>query len=364
MMAVSSEPNVSNLQSTSTTGTDKRRECICNVLRSQEHFKLYQPLRVCTETNVISFATAETKWKLTTCITDTPQRMVEARLTLLSGAKCATISYDIYFVDRHTEEDKTHKLYWSGSNVLRVNSQHSVLLNVHRTFWNELKDQTEYAFDLSLKIFEITPHISIPDCSLNADVQSTIANEEEFQDVTLIVGTEDSRQEIKANKFMLVARSPVFARMFNTEMKEKGNGTVEIPDIHPAVCEEMLSFMYTGRLAELKSVQTAEDLLVVAEKYELLRLKAMCENRIALYLSVSNAAHILSFANMYCGKQFKDKVIEFIASNNETCSKVMKTEGWKEVEEQGPALLTEVMSRLVAYRGPSAKRPRLNFVHN
>ena len=362
MMAVSPEPDVSNLQSTSTTGTDKRRENIRNVLRSHEHLTLYQPLRVCTKTNVISFTTAETKWKLYIGTLQLPMEEAHVRLKLLSGAKRAIISYVINFVDRHTEEDKSHKLYLSGSNVLRVNSQYTVLLNLRtRKDWFELKDQTEYALVLSLKILEISPQISIPDCSLNADVQSTIANEEEFQDVTLIVGTEDSRQEIKANKFMLVARSPVFACMFNTEMKEKGNGTVEIPDIHPVVCKEMLSFMYTGRLAELKSVQMAEDLLVAAEKYELLRLKAMCENRIAPYLCVSNAAHILSFANMYCGKQLKDEVIEFIASDSETCSEVMKTEGWKEVEEQGP-LMTEVMSRLVmAGQGPSAKRPRLTL---
>ena len=356
-MAVSSERDSSRVL-TSATGTDERRTCTDSFLRSVERRTVYQPLRVIRRPrprpNVVAFSTAGTKWSLNIGTL----HVIEVYLTLVSGVKSAIISFIMSIGKKHTAGED-FDVYWFGSKTAHVRLNTTVRVNMQPR--KECEDLTEYAVDLSLKIFEITPLISIPDCSLDADIQSSIANEEEVQDVTLIVGAEELRQEIKANKFMLVARSPVFARMFNTEMKEKENGTVTIPDIRPEVCKEMLSFVYMGKVAKLKSLQLAEELLVAAEKYELLRLKAMCENQIALYLSVSNAAHILAFANVYCGKELKDKVIDFIASDSETCSEIMKTEGWKEVEEQGGALMTEVMSRLVMTdQEPSAKRPRLS----
>ncbi len=73
-------------------------------------------------------------------------------------------------------------------------------------------------------------------------------------------------------------------------------------------------------------------MMITVGKYDLDHLKALCENRLdlAIFLSTTNAAHILAVAeNLSCSK-LKCEAIKFITQSNEICGEVMKTEGWKE----------------------------------
>ena len=67
-----------------------------------------------------------------------------------------------------------------------------------------------------------------------------------------------------AHKAVLCKRSPVFAAMFTTEMREASENVVKITDIAPVVFEQMLQFMYTGKLEKLKKY--AGDLYKAADK--------------------------------------------------------------------------------------------------
>lgn len=66
--------------------------------------------------------------------------------------------------------------------------------------------------------------------------------------------------------FMLlfIARSPVFAAMFEHEMEERKQNRVAITDVDHEVLREMLRFIYTGRAANLERM--ADDLLAAADK--------------------------------------------------------------------------------------------------
>ena len=64
----------------------------------------------------------------------------------------------------------------------------------------------------------------------------------EMSDVQIKCGD----QTFDAHQFVLSARSPVFSRMLQSEMKEKTSGRVILRDTSPDVVSELLSFIYTG----------------------------------------------------------------------------------------------------------------------
>ncbi|XP_064384107.1 TD and POZ domain-containing protein 3-like [Halichondria panicea] len=163
---------------------------------------------------------------------------------------------------------------------------------------------------MSIEFLEVTPKIPSPKCSIINDIQSVIEGNDEFQNVTLLVGPRDSREEIKANKMMLMARSPVFAVMFQSEMVEKATSTVEITDISTNEFKILLKFIYTDDKPDLNDLKTIEDVIIDADKYQIIRLKNLCENQLLTnYLSIENAGHLLAFADQYDLK-FKNYVIE------------------------------------------------------
>lgn len=64
-----------------------------------------------------------------------------------------------------------------------------------------------------------------------------------------------------------IARSPVFAAMFEHEMEERKQNRVAISDVDHEVLKEMLRFIYTGKAPNLEKM--ADDLLAAADKVEI-----------------------------------------------------------------------------------------------
>ena len=61
-------------------------------------------------------------------------------------------------------------------------------------------------------------------------------------DVEFLVGEE----AFGAHRSLLSARSPVFAAMFASGMKEAETGQVRIEDVDPTTFQQFLKFLYTG----------------------------------------------------------------------------------------------------------------------
>ncbi len=89
-------------------------------------------------------------------------------------------------------------------------------------------------------------------------------------DVELLVGEE----AFGAHRSLLSVRSPVFAAMFSSGMKEIATSQVRIKDIDPATFQHFLKFLYTGVL-EPSSVDNSE-LLKIADRYQVKILKEVC----------------------------------------------------------------------------------------
>ena len=102
----------------------------------------------------------------------------------------------------------------------------------------------------------------------------TLFNEQKFGDVTIAV----DGKEFLAYKGILASRSLVLAAMFEHRMLEKEQNRIVITDVGHTVIKEMLIYIYTGRSPSVWSM--SNDLLIVADKYELDGLKIMCVKKL------------------------------------------------------------------------------------
>lgn len=195
----------------------------------------------------------------------------------------------------------------------------------------------------------------VPSCKLSEDL-GNLFEKSLFADCVLCSGT----KEFQVHKAMLACRSPVFAAMFEHGMTEARSDRVNIEDIDPEVLREMLRFMYTGSAPSLDRM--ADELLAAADKYQLERLKVMCEQAMCLSLTNESACDTFILADLHSAEHLKTQAIEFI---NLHANEVMETEGWKILVKKHPQLLEEVFKALATQQTPPIilnqsprKRPR------
>lgn len=155
----------------------------------------------------------------------------------------------------------------------------------------------EMRIEVVIKSSRLTKNLLIqPNDSLNllSENLKLALETEEFKDVKLII----DKKEFTAHKAILAARSLVFKKMFVSNMKEARTNIVYINDIKAEIFEEMLRFIYTGKVSEYFQVFALE-LFEAAHKYEIEDLMEICKNAISENLSDENAADFLNMAVVY-----------------------------------------------------------------
>ena len=133
-----------------------------------------------------------------------------------------------------------------------------------------------------------------------------------FCDVVLVV--KDRR--FSAHKVVLAASSPVFKALFTSELtREKANEDFEVnvPDFDPNTVEELLNFVYTGEVGITE--KNAEELLKVADYYDISNLKELCAEILFINLKPSNCLGIQEVAELYCYEQLHEAATDFICNN-------------------------------------------------
>lgn len=195
----------------------------------------------------------------------------------------------------------------------------------------------------------------VPYCRLSEDM-TNLFEKHTFADCILASGN----KEFKVHKAILAARSPVFSAMFEHGMAEARNDRVQIDDVDPDVLKEMLRFMYTGLAPNMERM--ADDLLAAADKYQLERLKVLCEQAMCMSLSNENSCDTLTLADLHSAEHLKMQAIEYI---NLHANEVMETDGWKVLVKEHPQLLELVFKALatqqtppIVLNHPIRKRPR------
>jgi len=151
-------------------------------------------------------------------------------------------------------------------------------------------------------------------------------------------------KEYHCHQFILAARSPVFKVMLQTNMKEKESGSIDIEDFSKEVVEKMLLFIYTGIIP--KTDKLVNDLLNIAEKYQLKQMKVSIGENLVPILNSENCFKYLALGNLYDVVALKEAAtIKLIKCNIKT---VMKNGNWKkELEILPSSLVCEIMEAIL-----------------
>lgn len=130
-----------------------------------------------------------------------------------------------------------------------------------------------------------------------------------FSDVTFNI----QERKIHLHKAILSHRSPFFKAMFENDMKEKKQSSIDITNFDYPVMKELFRFIYAERVKEIDKI--AKDLLVAADYYSIVELKDCCENVLYNELEVHNAVEYLNLTDMYDSIRLKTLVIDFTAKH-------------------------------------------------
>ncbi|XP_065203420.1 speckle-type POZ protein B-like [Planococcus citri] len=171
--------------------------------------------------------------------------------------------------------------------------------------------------------------------SLSNDLERLFADKN-FSDVTIQV----KDREYHVYKGILAARSPVFDAMFRNDMRENATNVVKISDIGQDVFEEILRYIYCGKVKNFKKL--VYEILPAANKYDLKELMDLCEETLAKQLSKDNAIKILILAHIHDAVWLKTEALEFIKLHGHSAN-VKDSEIWKVLTSFHPDLMAEML---------------------
>ncbi|XP_057513578.1 BTB/POZ and MATH domain-containing protein 4-like isoform X2 [Actinidia eriantha] len=192
-----------------------------------------------------------------------------------------------------------------------------------RFFRRALLETSDYLKDDCLKInCTVGVVVSAIDCSRLHSIQvpdsdigtqfGTLLENMEGSDVIFSVAGE----RFHAHKLVLAARSPVFRSEF-FDGSEGDTQEIIITDMEPKVFKAMLHFIYKDALMEdelvvssSSSVSSVSDtmtakLLAAADRYDLGRLRRMCESHLCKDISVNSVARTLALADCFHATELK-----------------------------------------------------------
>jgi speckle-type POZ protein len=157
----------------------------------------------------------------------------------------------------------------------------------------------------------------------------------QFSDVNFNIGG----REFPAHKNILAARSQYFAAMFKHPTKEQSTNQVKIEDIDPEVFDQLLRFIYTGRVPLDKLETMAAGLFIAADKYLLDELKMKCENYLLSQMSPDNCVILLLHGDLQNPAEYMKKAAKFF---RRFPSQVMATDKWKKTKQENSTMLCDI----------------------
>jgi speckle-type POZ protein len=180
---------------------------------------------------------------------------------------------------------------------------------------------------------------------------------------------EVSGETFAAHRCVLAARSKVFmAQLFGPMAENKTSSVIQIKDMKAKVFAGLLSFIYTDSFPDVQDEEKEEeveyamwlqDLFVAADRYDLQRLKLLCEEFLAKYLCVSSVASTLALAERHFSHGLKEACLKFLQVQALPClEKVMETDGWELIVTTYPSVLKEIIAK-VASSQKDEKRKRM-----
>uniref|UniRef100_A0A0D3HDW2 Uncharacterized protein n=1 Tax=Oryza barthii TaxID=65489 RepID=A0A0D3HDW2_9ORYZ len=188
--------------------------------------------------------------------------------------------------------------------------------------------------------------VSVPPSNLHSHLGDLLKNEKGTDVVFEVAG-----QRFTAHRCVLAARSPVFnAELFGMMMESDTttNDVIQIGDMAAPVFKALLHFVYTDSLPETMEEREdtmCEHLLVAADRYNLERLKLICEERLCKYIGIGTVMDILALADRHHCKGLKKACFDFLRSPA-NLSAVTGSESFEHLSRSFPSLMKELVDIL------------------
>ncbi|GBN81285.1 TD and POZ domain-containing protein 3 [Araneus ventricosus] len=141
------------------------------------------------------------------------------------------------------------------------------------------------------------------------------------------------------SKAVLCARSPVFAKMFENDMREVKENVVTVTDIKMPVLKVLISFLYTGKLSNC-DFDSLCDIYYAADKYDVAGLRQICVDLLIPQISMENIHRVMKLAFSHNDELLKSTVMALIATNIETW---FSTNEWINLLNDEPKIAAEVL---------------------
>ncbi|KAF8673392.1 hypothetical protein HU200_048956 [Digitaria exilis] len=190
---------------------------------------------------------------------------------------------------------------------------------------------------------DTTQFVKVPSSDIHQHIGNLLSSGAEA-DVTFQVGEET----VAAHRLILGARSSVFMAELFGPMKEKHASHIQIHDMDPGVFRAMIHFIYTDTLSDMDKGNTffmAQHLLVAADRYDLQRLKLICEDKLCNFISSSTAATTLALAEQHGCKRLKEACFKFLRSPG-NLKTIMDNDGFKHLTSSCPSILNELLANV------------------
>jgi len=170
---------------------------------------------------------------------------------------------------------------------------------------------------------------------LVTDIKSLLDKADVFSDFRIVCGG----LMLPCHEAILRARSPVFDRMFQQDMKESSSRELSIEDVQKDTVEAMLEYIYTGEVT--KMVKNEAELVYVADKYELPGLLELCFHKLN-EVDESMVIDLLILADRHKLEDFKKVLMQRILMNK---ARFVQMKEFVTKINQTPQLLMELFQR-------------------
>lgn len=149
-------------------------------------------------------------------------------------------------------------------------------------------------------------------------------------------------KEFRVHKFVLMARSKVFAAMFQHDTSEKQTGTITISDCDPDSFHQFLEYLYCGTLEEV-SCPTAIHLYETSEKYNVQELKMFCVELLLENMTARNFSDTAILAQKYDDRKLISGAQEYF---NTYPNKVVETSEWDQLTKKYSSISNKYLNGL------------------
>ncbi|KAK1618385.1 hypothetical protein QYE76_023902 [Lolium multiflorum] len=190
--------------------------------------------------------------------------------------------------------------------------------------------------------FTPTAFVSVAPSDLHQHLGDLLKTEK-GADVVFEVGGET----FAAHRCVLAARSPVFSAELFGGMKE-GNtaGVVRIDDMEAQVFKALLCFAYTDSLPKPEEEDVMyQHLLVAADRYNMDRLKSICEEKLCNYIDVGTVATILALAEQHHCEGLKNACLHFLGTPANLRA-LLDSDGFDHLSRSCPSIMKKLIAML------------------